>query len=292
MKTEKTPIKEVIINYARITFASILYGISMALFLGPLNLAPGGVSGLAIVLSSVFNIGVGTWYILLNLPILLIAVWKFGIKFTVSTIYCAVATAVFTNLITKYFAAYAVNDMILGVIFGAVLVALAMGLTFFSGATTGGVDVIVKLLRLKWPHIKTGAFFFIIDLSVIGAAIIAFRDIKIGLYSLISVWIMSYVTNIVLYGRDEAKMIYIISDKYDLISKRILEELEIGATHIKGYGAYSSKEKDVIMCVMRKHIYPKVEKIVKEEDEKAFLIVSSATEIFGEGYKSYFDERL
>ena len=292
MKTEKTPIKEVIINYARITFASILYGISMALFLGPLNLAPGGVSGLAIVLSSVFNIGVGTWYILLNLPILLIAVWKFGIKFTVSTIYCAVATAIFTKLITKYFAAYAVNDMILGVIFGAVLVALAMGLTFFSGATTGGVDVIVKLLRLKWPHIKTGAFFFIIDLSVIGAAIIAFRDIKIGLYSLISVWIMSYVTNIVLYGRDEAKMIYIISDKYDLISKRILEELEIGATHIKGYGAYSSKEKDVIMCVMRKHIYPKVEKIVKEEDEKAFLIVSSATEIFGEGYKSYFDERL
>ena len=260
--------------------------------MGPLNLASGGISGLSIVFLSVLDIKVGTLYILLNLPILLLAVWKFGIKFTISTIYSAVGTSFFTNLITKYFSNYAIDDMILGVIFGTILISIAMGITFLSEATTGGVDVIVKVLRLKWPHIKTGAFFFIIDLLVIGAAIIAFRDVKIGLYSFISVWIMSYVTNLVLYGRDEAKLIYIISDKHEQISKRILMELDIGATHIKGYGAYSGREKDVIMCVMKKHIYPKVEKIVKEEDEKAFLIVSNATEIFGEGYKSYFDERL
>ena len=278
----RTPFKKILRSYLRITLASLVYGLALALFLDPLDLAPGGFSGIAIILNRFLAIGVGTWFMILNVPVLILGIWKFGIHFTISTIYSTALTSLFTNLIAQYFGMYAVEDIILGVVFGSVLVAAAIGVTFLCGATTGGSDVIVKLLRLRYPHIKTGRIFFLMDLVVVNAA----------LYSLISVFLMSYVLDLVLYGRDGAKLIYIISDRSDAISSRLLQELDVGATHISGKGAYSGKEKQVIMCVIRKVVYPKAEEIVREEDPEAFLIVSNASEIFGEGYKSYFDERV
>lgn len=288
----RTPFKKILRSYLRITLASLVYGLALALFLDPLDLAPGGFSGIAIILNRFLAIGVGTWFMILNVPVLLLGIWKFGIHFTISTIYSTALTSLFTNLIAHYFGMYAVEDIILGVVFGSVLVAAAIGVTFLCGATTGGSDVIVKLLRLRYPHIKTGRIFFLMDLVVVTAAGIAFRNVNAALYSLISVFLMSYVLDLVLYGRDGAKLIYIISDRSDAISSRLLQELDVGATHISGKGAYSGKEKQVIMCVIRKVVYPKAEEIVREEDPEAFLIVSNASEIFGEGYKSYFDERV
>lgn len=288
----RTPFKRILRSYLRITLASLVYGLALALFLDPLDLAPGGFSGIAIILNRFLAIGVGTWFMILNVPVLLLGIWKFGIHFTISTIYSTALTSLFTNLIAQYFGMYAVEDIILGVVFGSVLVAAAIGVTFLCGATTGGSDVIVKLLRLRYPHIKTGRIFFLMDLVVVTAAGIAFRNVNAALYSLISVFLMSYVLDLVLYGRDGAKLIYIISDRSDAISSRLLQELDVGATHISGKGAYSGKEKQVIMCVIRKVVYPKAEEIVREEDPEAFLIVSNASEIFGEGYKSYFDERV
>ncbi|MBQ6735423.1 MAG: YitT family protein [Lachnospiraceae bacterium] len=288
----RTPFKKILRSYLRITLASLVYGLALALFLDPLDLAPGGFSGIAIILNRFLAIGVGTWFMILNVPVLILGIWKFGIHFTISTIYSTALTSLFTNLIAQYFGMYAVEDIILGVVFGSVLVAAAIGVTFLCGATTGGSDVIVKLLRLRYPHIKTGRIFFLMDLVVVTAAGIAFRNVNAALYSLISVFLMSYVLDLVLYGRDGAKLIYIISDRSDAISSRLLQELDVGATHISGKGAYSGKEKQVIMCVIRKVVYPKAEEIVREEDPEAFLIVSNASEIFGEGYKSYFDERV
>ncbi|MBR5969186.1 MAG: YitT family protein [Lachnospiraceae bacterium] len=284
--------KKILKNYVRITLASLVYGAALALFLDPLDLAPGGFSGIAIIINRYLTLGVGTWFMLLNIPVLILGIWKFGMNFTISTIYSTALTSLFTNLIAQFFGAYAVQDLILGVVFGSVLVAGAIGVTFLSGATTGGSDVIVKLLRLRYPHVKTGRLFFLLDLVVVSAAGIAFRNVNAALYSLISVFLMGYVLDLVLYGRDGAKMIYIISDRSDEISTRLLQELDVGATHIAGKGAYSGKEKQVIMCVIRKYVYPKAEEIVREEDPEAFLIVSNASEIFGEGYKSYFDERI
>ena len=279
-------------KYVRITLASLLYAIAMALFLDPLNLAPGGFSGISIILNRFVHIGIGTWFMILNVPVLILAVWKFGMQLTVSTIYSTVMTSLFTNLVAQYFGVYASTDMILGIVFGSLLVAVAMGVTFLSGATTGGSDIIVKVLREKFPHIKTGRIFLIQDVLVIICAGIALQDIKVTLYSLISVWIMDSLLDVVLYGRDGAKLIYIISDKPQAIADRVLAELDIGATFLTGKGAYTGSDKNVIMCVTRKDVYPRAEQIVREEDPQAFLIVTSATEIFGEGYKSYFDERI
>ncbi|MDE7277036.1 MAG: YitT family protein, partial [Lachnospiraceae bacterium] len=178
------------------------------------------------------------------------------------------------------------------VLAGGVLYAVSIGLIMKAGATTGGMDIIVKWLRVKLPYLKTGVLFFITDAIIISVSGIVFRNLDVALYAGIIAVVNSVVLDFVLYGKDEAKLQYIISDKADTITDRLLKELDIGVTQIEGRGAFSKKEKKVLMCVVKKPVSPRVEDIVKEEDAEAFMVITSATEIFGEGYKSYFADRF
>ena len=285
-------IKRWCLEYLIITFAAILYGVGTSLLIDPNNIAPGGLTGLAIVLNRVSDLGVGMWFMLMNIPILIIAIVKFGIRFTVSTIYATGMISLATDLCTRYFGQYAVYDKLLAVTFGSAATAVAIGLMFKCHTTSGGTDVIIKLLRIKYPHIKTGKLYIMTDVLVLLAATFVFHDITVALYSFLSVMIGSFVLDFVLYGRDEAKLLYIISDRPDIITARLLEELDIGVTHVFGQGAYSREEKKVIMCAVKKRLSPLAEDIVRDEDPGAFMIITSASEIYGEGYKSYFDERM
>ncbi len=139
---------------------------------------------------------------------------------------------------------------------------------------------------------KTGSLFLIMDFLVVLASAFVFQDIDRAFYSAMEVFVTSTLLDLVLYGKDGAKLIYIISDKSEKIAARLLDELNIGVTYMEGQGAYSGREKKVIMCVTKKQIAPRAEEIVKEEDPNTFMIVSSASEIYGEGYKSYFSEKL
>ena len=130
------------------------------------------------------------------------------------------------------------------------------------------------------------------DIMIVTVSAFVFRDIDKALYAGLVVFTTSLILDVVLYGRDGAKLIYIISDRSEPITRRLLEELDIGVTHVKGSGAYSGREKSVILCAIKKQMAYKAEAIVKEEDPLAFMIVTSATEIYGEGYKSYFSEKL
>lgn len=286
---KKTPL-QMLWDYVMITVASFVYAVSVSMFLDPNSLAPGGITGIAIILNRLFGIETGTWMLLINIPILLIGIWKFGLRFILSTIYCTAMTSLFTNLLTPVGAV--TTDPLLASLTGSALMAVSMGWVFKAGSTTGGTDIIIKLLRLKFPYLKTGALFFLTDVVIVIASAFVFRNVDKALYAGIVVIITSVVLDVVLYGRDEAKLIYIISDHAQKIAGRLLEELDIGVTYVQGSGAYSGKEKSVIMCAMKKNISPKAEEIVKEEDPLAFMIVTSATEIFGEGYKSYFSEKL
>ncbi len=180
----------------------------------------------------------------------------------------------------------------MGAVFGGVLVAVGIGLVLRVGATTGGTDIVVKCLKLKKPYLKTGTIFLLIDGVIICIGGIVFQNMESVLYSVISAAVTSKVLDLVLYGNDEAKMIYIISNSPKVIAERILKELDTGVTYLTGTGAYKKEEKQVIFCVVRKQLAYKVEEVVKQEDSRAFMIVSNATEIYGEGYKSYFGEKL
>ena len=292
MNSKKISPKKRLKEYLIITFAALIYGVGTSLLVDPNNLAPGGMTGLAIVLNRLVGIGTGMWFLILNIPILLIAIMKFGIRFTISTIYATAMISVFTDLCTKYFGQYIIHDMILAVTIGSAMTAVAIGLIFKCHATSGGTDVIIKLLRLRYPHIKTGILYIMTDMIVLVIAAFVFNDLAAAMYSFLSVLVVSAVVDFVLYGRDGAKLIYIISDRPDIITARLLDELDIGATHVFAQGAYSGEKKKVIMCAIKKRLSPLAEDIVREEDPNAFMIITSASEIFGEGYKSYFDERM
>lgn len=277
-------------RYVIITLAAFVYAVGVSLFTDPNDMAPGGVTGISIILSRFLPVSTGTLIFLINVPILIFAVWKFGHELTTSTIYATMLISIFTTWLEPLGAA--TDDILLAALVGGSLTAISVGVIMRAGATTGGMDIIVKALRLRFPHLRTGKIFFIADALVVTLSGIVFRDLNAALYAAISAICTSVVMDIVLYGRDEAKLLYIISGRAEKIAERLLSDLDIGVTYIKGQGAYSGDNKRVIMCVVKKPVSPRAEEIVKQEDPHSFMIITSATEVFGEGYKSYFSERV
>lgn len=290
MIQEKKSIKTHLKDYLIITIASVFYGLAISQFLDPNDIAPGGVSGLAMIINRIIDIEVGTLILMINIPILLLGLYKFGLKFIISTIYATFLGSVFTNILALY--PPVTTDPLLATICGSAIASISIGTIFKCGATTGGTDIVVKVLRIRFPHLKTGRLFLICDMIVVLLSAFVFDNTDSALYAAIGVFLMSIVFDIVLYGADGAKLIYIISNDWQNIATRLLMELDVGVTYLEGEGAYSNEKKRVIMCVVRKQIAPHVEEIVKEEDGKAFMIISSAAEIYGEGYKNIYSEKI
>lgn len=172
------------------------------------------------------------------------------------------------------------------------LMGTGIGVAFRMGATTGGADIIVKILRRRFPYIKSGELFLFIDAGVIATSAFLFRDVEVALYAAVAVFISSTVMDKVLYGSGAGKLVHIISNEPDKIADRLLKEVIVGVTLVKGEGAYTKVDKKIILCVVRKQSMPKLRKIVEEEDTKAFMFISPATEVFGEGYRRHDSEEL
>lgn len=277
-------------RYLKLTMYSILYAVGFQLFIVPNFLAPGGFSGVSVLLNHVIpKIPTGTFLLFMNIPILIIGFWKFGAKFTVSTCYCVVLTSGLMTLLEVFCKPIVSDDVFLGCVCGGAIVGFALGKIFRHGATTGGMDIVVKLIRLKVPHLKTNQVFLIADSFVVAAMILLMGDVVRGLYSAICIVISTTIMDRALYGKDEATFVHIISDKPQEVADQLLYELQMGVTFIEGMGAYTKKEKKIIMCVAKKRDFYKVEAVVKKTDPKSFMIVSSAQEVFGEGYKQHTD---
>lgn len=277
-------------RYLKLTLYSILYAVGFQLFIVPNFLAPGGFSGVSVLLNHVFPVvPTGAFLLLLNIPILIIGFWKFGVKFSISTCYCTVLTSVLMTLLEYFGKPIVSDDIFLGCVCGGALVGFSLGKIFRHGATTGGMDIVVKLIRLKVPHLKTNQVFLIADSFVVAAMILLMGDVIRGLYSAICIVVSTTIMDRALYGKDEATFVHIISDKPKEVADQLLYELNLGVTFINGMGAYTKKDKNIIMCVAKKRDFYKVEAVVKKTDPKSFMIVSSAQEVYGEGYKQHED---
>ncbi|MCM1182734.1 MAG: YitT family protein [Roseburia sp.] len=269
--------------YIMITAAALIYAAAISLFLDPNDIAPGGVTGIAILINRFAPIPTGTLNLILNVPIVILGLWKFGWRFICSTMYALAMITVFINALTPFGAV--TEDLLIAAVVGGAFVGIALAIVIRAGATTGGVDIIIKVLRTKWKHIKTNKLFLLFDAAVILASWVVFRNMTVAFYAGITVVVDSIVMDYVLYGGDEAKLIYIISNHPERMKQKILTDLDITATIIPARGAYTNAPKELLMIVTRKQMAPKIEEIVKEEDTSAFMIISSASEIFGEGYK-------
>ena len=276
--------------YAILTAAAVIYAAAISLFLDPNNIAPGGVTGISILVNRFTGIPTGTMNMLINIPIVLLGLWKFGWRFICSTMYALVLITLFINGFASRGAV--TDDLLIASVIGGALIGVALALVFKAGATTGGIDIIVKVVRTKRKHIKTNILFLVFDSMVILASWIVFQDMTVAFYAGIAVVTDSIVMDKILYGSDEAKLTYIISTKPAQVKQRIFDELDITATIITARGAYTNEPKELLMVVTRKQMYPKLEEIVKDEDTSAFMIVSSESETFGEGYKDITRDKI
>lgn len=290
MNIKQTTWVTTIKKYLIILIFSFVYAAGISLFLSPNNLAPGGVSGLSIIINHFTGLSTGMIYFIINIPIMIIGMYKLGFKFLLSTLITIILSSTFMDMLSKV--PLITSDKLLAALVGGVLCAIGLGMIFKAGSTSGGTDVIVRLLKLKYPHIETGRLFLILDAVIVVISAVAFKDVEAALYAGVAAVVASVAMDKVLYGTDGAKLIFIISSKNTIIVSRLLKDIETGVTYINGAGAYTESPKKIIMCVSKKQNLPKIQNVVRELDPDAFMIISSANEVLGQGYKSHFQDKL
>ena len=269
-------------KYLAITFGCMLAGFSLSCFLAPNDVIAGGVSGIATIINHFFKVPIGIMIITINVPIFIWGIIKFGKSLGVATLYATIALSVFTDLFASI--GTLTDDMLLASVFGGLVAGAGYGMVFYSNATTGGVDIVANIIKLKYRYISLGKIILFVDLIIILLAMYVYKNINIGLYSIISLWLTAYVLDMVLEGFNFAKLALIISDDYEKIAKLIHTKLDRGATYLNGAGTYTNNEKKVIMCTIKEKEIPMLKDIIKSVDNNSFVLITDANEVFGKGF--------
>lgn len=256
----------------------------LLIFTIPNNLAPGGVSGLATAISSVTGISVGTLTLLFNIPLILIALKLFGLKPLLRTLIATLLLSAFIELLEPYLFTYT-NDILLASVFGGVAMGAGMGLLFMRGITTGGTDLVAIILRRLLPHLQMGNLLVMIDALVVVVAVIIFKNIEIALYSAVTIFCSGKVIDAMMQGMDFAKVLMIVTEQGELVTQVVMKVTGHGVTNLVSKGGYTKKEKQTLVCVMRRNEVSKTLRAIKSVDPKAFTIIYNATEVHGEGFK-------
>ncbi|MCC8183107.1 MAG: YitT family protein [Clostridiales bacterium] len=282
--------KQLLPRLAGMTAGCLVYAIGVALFLDPLTIAPGGLSGISIVLATLLPLETGTILLLLNIPLLILGLRVFGRGFLLNTVYATVLSSLMINGVTQLAQGYPLitESALLAAIAGCACVGCGMGIVYRCGGTTGGTDIVVKILRTKYPHIKTGTISIALDVAVICTVTIITRNLEKALIAAIGVVISGSVMNKVLYQADEAILLMVVSQHSRQVAQRILSEADLGVTILPATGAYTGNPQEVLMCVAHKRVYARVRRIIREEDSAAFTIITSASAVYGEGFKDPF----
>ncbi|MBC7194081.1 MAG: YitT family protein [Caldisericia bacterium] len=281
MKT-KVPLKKLIKRLLGITIGSIIQALGIVLFLSPNKIAPGGFSGLSIIIYHLTGFPVGTMYFILNLPLFLIAGKKWGFNFIGLTLYGTIVSSFFIDFLSIYLSSLTSNPL-LASIYGGVLVGIGVGIVFKNWGSTGGTDLLGQLIY-SFTGLSFGTSMFILDTTIVLIAGIVFKALEYSLYGMLALFISSKVVDAVQEGFLSAKTVFLISDYVDKIKLRIMDELERGVTEINVRGAYTGVEKKALICVVHQREISKLKEIIHEEDPKAFVIIGDAREVIGEGF--------
>ncbi len=264
-----------------ITVGIAIAALGLDLFLIPLKVVSGGISGLATIVYYVFGAPVWLVSLCINVPLFLIGLKILGKKFGVQTLYATVMLSVFLALFSDF--RYPGSDLFITVVFGGALAGLGLGIVFRMGATTGGTDIIAGIINYYLPHFSMGSILILVDAVIILISGLVFGAER-ALYGVIAVFVQGKVIDFIEIGLNHSKMILIISEKPDEISDLIMSKMDRGITILKGKGGYTKEEKDVILCVVSRSETSTVMQLVHLLDKKAFMIVTDVNEVYGEGF--------
>lgn len=268
-----------------IFLGTAIYAFGIYAFTVPNQIAPGGVTGLATVINAFTGIKIGTIVTVFNVPLLIFGFTKLGKRFLLNTLF----STVFFNLLYDYIYPFLPNyrgNTLLAAIFGGLFIGLGIAIVFMRGGSTGGMDIVNKAVQVKKPHISLGKISFITDLVVISIAAVSFRSLESALYAVIAMFVSSKTIDALIYGTNVGKMVLIVSSKSEEIAKLIVSDLFRGCTIVDAHGAYSGQSKKVLLCACKNVEFYNLKHIVKRLDPRAFMIVSEAGEVFGEGFSS------
>ena len=283
----KTMKKEVFYAYLHIIVGCLIGGMAYPLFLIPCGIAPGGLTGVGIICHHLFSWPVGTVSLVLNIPLFILSYRQMGPVFAFRSL---IAMTLFSLSIDLLPFAPMTEDPLLATLFGGILLGVGLGMIMRGGATTGGTDMMARLLHKHISFLSVGVLLFAMDFIVIVAAAV-FIGANEALYAIIDIYASSKMIDAVLIGLTADKACFIISDAWEKVSERILTEMNRGATQLKARGAWSKEERPVVMSVVSRNELSTIKKIVQEEDENAFMFVTEAYEALGEGFSSFRDER-
>lgn len=277
-------IKQLLLDAFVILIGNALCAMGLSMFTVPNDIAPGGLSGLATAISHLSNLPVGALTLILNIPLIIIALIKLGRRFLIRTIISTVMLSVFIDLAAFLLPSYT-NDVLLSSLIGGVAMGIGIGIQLSRGISTGGTDLISIMIQRGLSDISLGKTLLFIDGMVVLFAAFVFGNLEVILYSAVTIYVQSKAIDAVQAGLDYAKLIYIITDKSDEILSVLAGEMNRGVTILPAKGGYSRDNKTVLMTAARRRDVGATLRAVKEIDKKAFIILTNATEVHGEGFK-------
>ena len=265
---------------------SLCYALAVDMFSAPNNIAPGGVTGIATMLNYIsvnhlpFEIPIGVSTLIMNVPLLIAAWVKIGRRLVVRTIIGLSLSSVMIDMLEPFIPVFQ-GEKILVCIFGGVLLGLGVGLILSRGGTTGGSEVVARLLERKYPHIQMGKLILAVDAVVIAASAVVYRQMESPLFAVVLVFVSSQVTDWVIYGGRHGKMAMILSKKQPQVTAAIMERVNRGVTLLKAEGAYSGTDQKMILCAVRRDETFRLRQLVFEIDPDAFFMMLSTDEVRG-----------
>ena len=277
---EGTRKREILLAYAQILLGCLIAAAAYPAFLVPNRIAPGGLTGVATILNHLFGLPVGTTSLVINIPLFLMGYRTMGKIFAFRSL---LATLLFSLLIDLIPLPVVSTDPLLGTLFGGVVLGLGLGLILRGGATTGGTDMVARMVHRRFPFITVGVFLFALDFLVVLAAALLIGGSE-ALYAMINIYVTARLIDAVMVGFTGNKACFVMTGAWEKVAERIMNEVGRGATYLSAKGAYSGAEHPLVLCVASRQEIPALKQIVQEEDEHAFMFITEAHEALGEGF--------
>ncbi len=280
---EKYNIKNKITEILGTILGSFIISIGISLFLLPNQLSSGGIAGIGTIIYYLLKIPMGTTIILLNIPLFLISILKIGKSFFIKSLIGTISLSFFIDWLDKFKAL--TQDRFLACIYGGVIIGVGTAIILKVNSSTGGTDMVTYIAKKYKPNIRTGNIMIIIDIIIVTLNMLFFREIEIGLYSGIAIYLMGKIIDILFEGIDFTKLIFIVSEKSEEIATKIGKSIERGTTGIYGKGMYTNEERLILMCAVTRRDVSKVTEIAKKIDKNSFIIITNSREVLGQGFK-------
>ena len=266
-----------------IIIGCILMALGTALFLLPNQLSSGGFAGISTIIYYLFNMPLGITMLILNIPLIILTIIKVGKEIAIKGIFGTIVLSTFIDIFEKL--KPLTEDRLLACIYGGILVGLGTAIVLKANASTGGTDLLSYIVRAFKPHFKTSNLIVIVDTTIVFLNVLFFKEIEIGLYSAIAIYLMGKMIDIVFEGVYFTKTMFIVSNEYKKIAKEIEEKIDRGSTALYGKGMYTREKKMVLWCVASRGEVVRIKQIAQEIDPRAFIVISNAREAWGKGFK-------